>query len=110
MTPPDPRHIYAERLALARRLKWWRAVTGLKIEAAARQLGVAAATWGHWETGARFPSGEMLIALGGVTGMPLRVLFCGSLDRCPFVRDGVAPGPGALCCECAGTGMPAAAA
>ena len=44
-------------------LKRLRQEAGLKMYAAADALGVAKSTWSQWESGKRFPSGEMLAAL-----------------------------------------------
>ena len=68
---------YGEFSFLPIALKRWRMQNGLKISAAAEGLGVAASAWGHWETGARFPSGSVLLALVPYTGLSLAGLLCG---------------------------------
>lgn len=77
-------HHFADRTVLGKRLKWWRNKEGLKIAAAAGNLGVSTATWGHWETGHTFPSGEMLLDLCELTGLPLQLLLCPHMEDCPF--------------------------
>lgn len=62
----------------------WRLEHGLKMQAAARELGVATSTWGHWETGRRFPNHSSLILISLYTGLPLLRLLCADHDRCPF--------------------------
>ena len=47
----------------ARNLKRLRLEAGLKMYAAADVLGVAKSTWSQWESGKRFPTGEMLAAI-----------------------------------------------
>ena len=44
-------------------LKRLRQEAGLKMYAAADALGVAKSTWSQWESGQRFPNGEMLAAI-----------------------------------------------
>jgi len=65
---------------LARTLRNWRKRNGLKIKAAADELGVSPATWGHWETGARFPAAKHLSLLSLYLGIPTCQLIC-SLGR-----------------------------
>lgn len=57
--------IHRDRLyaTFARNLKRLRQRAGLKMYAAADALGVAKSTWSQWESGQRFPNGEMLAAL-----------------------------------------------
>lgn len=80
-------HHFANRSILGKRLKWWRQKEGLKIAAAAHDLGVSTATWGHWETGHTFPSAEMLFDLCGLTGLPLHLLICPFMEDCPFPTE-----------------------
>ena len=47
----------------ARNLTRLRQEAGLKMYAAADALGVAKSSWSQWESGKRFPNGEMLAAL-----------------------------------------------
>ena len=100
--PPRQDHAYTGRMALAQRLRWWRETNNLKIAAAAECLGVSTSAWGHWETGERFPSGEMLLALARFTSLPLRVLLCPNLESCPFVLAGDMASivSGIPCCKC----------
>lgn len=69
---------------LPQALQRWRERRGLKISAAAQGLGVAASTWGHWETGFRFPTGSVLLDLVQYTGMSLVELICEHAEQCPF--------------------------
>ncbi len=62
----------------------WRESRGLKISAAASGLGVAASTWGHWETGFRFPTGSVLVDLVKYTGLSLVELVCEHAQQCPL--------------------------
>lgn len=94
---PDHHH-FANRTILGKRLKWWRQKEGLKIAAAAHDLGVSTATWGHWETGHTFPSGEMLFDLCGLTGLPLQLLVCPHMENCPFHVGRDASPAGSPCC------------
>ncbi|NQW99929.1 helix-turn-helix transcriptional regulator [bacterium] len=98
MTSDHEAHFFAKRSALGKRLKWWRERRDLKIEAAALQLGVSTSTWGHWETGRTFPSGEMLLALSSLTQLPLQLLFCPHLETCPLHDQVTAEG--VSCCQC----------
>ena len=100
-------HFYAHRTSLGARLKWWRTKQTLTLENVASNLGVSTATWGHWETGHSFPSGEMLLDLSRLTGLPLQVLFCPHLETCPFNDAGQFPLPEIPCCQCGvALGMP----
>lgn len=65
-------------------LREWRKEHGVKRDVAAKELGVSAATWGHWEAKARFPSLENLVALSRYTKIPVQHFFCPYKDRCPF--------------------------
>ena len=94
------KHRYSTRIALGVRLKDWRHRKGQKISDVAVQLGVSTATWGHWETGEHLPSGDLLLALEQLTGMPLHVLFCPHMDVCPQLRSGRAPQAFDVCCQC----------
>ena len=67
-------------------LQRWRVQRGLKISAAASALGVAASTWGHWETGFRFPTGSLLLDLVRYTGLSLVELVCAHAENCPLHR------------------------
>lgn len=80
---PDSRS-YLQFSALPARLKQWREDKGIKVSAAARELGVATSTWTHWETGRRFPSAALLLALIRYTGVPLVELVCANFANCPF--------------------------
>ena len=57
--------IHRDRLyaIFACNLKRLRQEAGLKMYAAADDLGVAKSTWSQWESGKRFPNGEMLAAI-----------------------------------------------
>ena len=60
-----PNAIHSDRLyaTFACNLKRLRQEAGLKMYAAADALGVAKSTWSQWESGQRFPNGEMLAAI-----------------------------------------------
>jgi len=68
-------------------LRQWRLERGLKESVAAKELGVATATWGHWETGTRFPSARNLLALSRHTKIPIEHFFCTNRHRCPFHQE-----------------------
>jgi transcriptional regulator with XRE-family HTH domain len=104
-------HHYSARVALGIRLKHWRLQENRKIAEAATLLGVSTSTWGHWETGERLPSGDLLLAIEKLTGLPLYVLFCPHLETCPQARSGQKPTTGHPCCQrgvhpCAPDGCP----
>ena len=80
---PDSRR-YSQFSNLPCRLKAWRTEKGIKVSAAARELGVAPSTWTHWETGRRFPTAALLLALIRYTGIPLVEFVCENSARCPF--------------------------
>ena len=65
-------------------LREWRKENGVKETAAAEELGVGTATWGHWEEGVRFPSLKNLVALSRYTNIPIQHFFCPDRHRCPF--------------------------
>jgi transcriptional regulator with XRE-family HTH domain len=94
-------HRYSENVALGARLKHWRLRDKRKISEVAALLGVSTGTWGHWETGERLPSGDLLVAIQTLTGLPLRVLFCPNLETCPQMADGKIPSMDHPCCQCA---------
>ena len=79
-----PHSPYAEFSYLPKALQRWRERKGLKISAAAQGLGVAASTWGHWETGFRFPTGSVLLDLVQYTGLSLVELVCEHGQHCPL--------------------------
>ena len=74
---------YGEFSFLPIALQRWRKRNGLKLTAAARGLGVATSTWGHWETGFRFPTGRVLLSLVQYTGLSLVDLLCEHSQYCP---------------------------
>ncbi len=101
MNGDKPSYRYSTRIALGARLKHWRQQKDLKISGVAAALGVSTATWGHWETGARLPSGDLLLALEALTGQPLHVLFCPYLNDCPQLRsDGTSTSEPRCCHLC----------
>jgi transcriptional regulator with XRE-family HTH domain len=103
MDSKNHHHRYSARVALGMRLKHWRLRENRKIAEAAGLLGVSTGTWGHWETGERLPSGEFLLAIEDLTGLPLYVLFCPHLDTCPQAKTGQMPTKEHPCCQ---RGMP----
>ena len=100
MDPGHCSHHYSARIALGMRLKHWRKRGELSIAAAADSLGVSTAAWGHWETGEHMPSGDLLLAIEDLTGMPLHMLFCPHLDSCPHANTGHPPPLHQPCCHC----------
>jgi transcriptional regulator with XRE-family HTH domain len=70
-----------------------------KISEVAGLLGVSTGTWGHWETGERLPSGDFLLAIEDLTGLPLYVLFCPHLETCPQAKIGQMPTKEHPCCQ-----------
>jgi transcriptional regulator with XRE-family HTH domain len=64
-------------------LQTWRKKKGLKIQAAAAEAGVSPATWGHWETGARFPAPKHLTRLARCLRVPVCRLLCADSENCP---------------------------
>lgn len=99
MDPATHSHHYSSRFAIGRRLKNWRNREQLSIASAAIELGVCTATWGHWETGEHLPSGELLLAIEDLTGLPPHVLFCPHLEICPYANGG-SPPVDSPCCKC----------
>jgi DNA-binding transcriptional regulator YiaG len=79
-----PHTPYAGFSFLPKALQRWRGRKGLKISAAAQGLGVASSTWGHWETGFRFPTGSVLLDLVQYTGLSLVELVCEHGEHCPL--------------------------
>lgn len=99
-TAPLPLHPYTRLSFLPIALQRWRQERDLKISAAAQGLGVASSTWGHWETGLRFPTGSVLLDLVAYTGLTLVELVCEHGRHCPLHHPGKppahlpSPGPG----------------
>jgi transcriptional regulator with XRE-family HTH domain len=56
-----------------------RLLKGLKMYAAADSLGVSKSTWSQWESGKRFPNGEMLLAIADCLGVEVCCLL---KDKC----------------------------
>lgn len=73
-------------------LSAWRKRRGITMETAAVELGVSAATWGHWENARRFPNARNLSLLSDYTGLSIRELLCGHYAACPFRRERPAMG------------------
>lgn len=73
---PASNHPYLTATALPRVLRKWRHEKQMKIRTASVKLGVSAAAWIHWETGARFPDGTDLFRLSIYTGISLHELIC----------------------------------
>lgn len=65
-------------------LRQWRKDNGLKQSAAAKELGVSTATWGHWEEKIRFPTVGNLIALSRYTKIPVALFICPDGHHCPL--------------------------
>jgi transcriptional regulator with XRE-family HTH domain len=55
----------------------------MTIQQAAAALGVAESSWSQWETGARFPSGEMLDLVARLFGVPPCLLFSRATGQNP---------------------------
>ncbi|MFA7345336.1 MAG: helix-turn-helix transcriptional regulator [Terrimicrobiaceae bacterium] len=78
----------AEMLSLCGgKLRQWRKSKAKKITEAAGEMGVATASWGHWETGHCLPSVANLLLLAQYTGIPLQHFLCPNSDRCPFAGN-----------------------
>jgi len=92
-------HHYSARVALGMRLKHWRQREDRKIAEAAAMLGVSTSAWGHWETGERLPSGDLLLAIEDLTGIPLYVLFCPHLETCAQACGNRKPSRAHPCCQ-----------
>jgi len=75
------------RKNLARNLYTWREKNGVKMEVAARELGVSTATWGHWETGKRFPALQHLSCLSQYMQVPICRLICFNSGKCNDCRE-----------------------
>jgi len=69
-------------VAFASFLHSWRTAAALKMEDAAKQIGVASSTWSHWENGRRFPSGQNLVLLSQFTGVRLPCMVCDEFHSC----------------------------
>lgn len=67
---------------LAKKLHAWREQNGVKMEVAAKELGVSTATWGHWETGRRFPVLQHLSCLSQYLKIPICRLICHYPKKC----------------------------
>jgi len=76
-------HPFDKATALPKTLREWRRANQIKISSAAEELEVSTSTWGHWETGARFPKGKKLLRLVDYTGIPLHQLICPNGEGCP---------------------------
>ena len=81
---PDAGDFAACQRSLSSVLRRWRATHKRKIADAAGELGVATATWGHWETEKRSPSLETLHLLARLVGIPTRCMICSCVKRCHF--------------------------
>ncbi len=73
----DPRN-----LRFARLLRRRRCLQNLKLEAAARGLGVSVSAWNHWETGRRVPSLSNLFAIADFLKIPAHCLICAKNEIC----------------------------
>jgi len=67
---------------LASTLRMWRERNGMKMEAAAKELGVSTATWGHWEACRRFPGLHHLSCLSQYLEVPVCRLICCKSENC----------------------------
>lgn len=98
-SPPINKNVCRKtaRKLLAERLRAWRKQRGVPLKTVAQELGVSTATWGHWETGARFPSEGFINLLARYLGMPVCHLFsCAGaaslpLPACAGLRPPVVP-------------------
>jgi len=88
----DPRAIRFSKF-----LRDWRCVQNLKLETAARGLGVSVSTWDHWETGRRVPSLTNLFAIADFLKIPAQCLICIKNEICSIPHDGQGCGTRALC-------------
>lgn len=87
---------------LPRLLREWRLHHALKAANVATRLGVAPATWGHWETGKRFPSSENLVLVSRLTGIPIHDFFCSDVHDGPVGEPALKPNSKdpRVCCTC----------
>jgi transcriptional regulator with XRE-family HTH domain len=87
---------------LPRLLREWRMQHSLKAADVAARLGVAPATWGHWETGKRFPSLENLVLVSRFTGIPIQHFFRSHADDHPHRTSASEPDSteAPVCCTC----------
>lgn len=69
------------------RLRQWRESKTKKIAEAAGEMGVATASWGHWETGRSMPSITNLLLLAQYTGIPIQHFLCPNTESCPFAPN-----------------------
>ena len=76
LNPKASRHDRLSRI-FAQNLSRLRQAAGVKMYAAADALGVSKSTWSQWESGKRFPNGEMLAALAD----------CLEVRPCTFLQD-----------------------
>lgn len=70
------------RRLFAERLRAWRMLNRLPLKTVARDLGVGISTVSDWERGNRFPSAEMLDAIGMHMGQPPCRLICVVPENC----------------------------
>lgn len=72
-------------------LRMWRERKGIKMESAASELGVATATWAHWEAGRRFPAAKHLTCLSQLLRLPIcRLLRSAGESDCSGCNEGYA--------------------
>jgi len=67
---------------LSKLLRTWRHDQHLKLDAAAKALGVSVSAWNHWETGRRLPSLTNLFALADFLKIPAPCLICARNQSC----------------------------
>lgn len=78
-------------------LRKWRGAQKLKLEAAARQLGVSVSAWNHWETGQRLPSMANLFAIADLLNIPAQCLICAKNEVCSVALGSLPCNARALC-------------
>ena len=88
----DPRTIRFSKF-----LRNWRCARNLKLEAAAKGLGVSISAWDHWETGRRVPSLTNLFAIADFLQIPAHCLLCARNEICSITHDGQPCGTEVFC-------------
>jgi len=76
------KHPVAAYSSISRQLRNWRNSEKKNVAAVAAELGVSRATWGHWESGTRYPSPRNLELLSQYTGLPMIAFLCPKWETC----------------------------
>ena len=83
-------------------LRHWREQRGMKLDTAAKAVGVSISTWNHWETGRRQPHLDNLFNVAQLLNIPPQCFICTKHSECIVVRttpgaDGTTDGASATC-------------